>query len=196
MTMTVRDHALDPAPVPAVPMTWEQWLAFEPEDGAGRYELVEGVPVVTPPESALNHWAVMQLGARILAATAREFAPMANAGIRTKGEPASTGRQADLLVVSREAVRETLYFAGEEVVLAVECVSVGSSDERDWVTKRAEYARVGVQAYLVVDRARGQLVLFDEIVDGVYSRRQEADPQVTLRLGRHRIPVSLDQLVD
>lgn len=99
-------------------------------------------------------------------------------------------------MVRRESIRDASYFAGEEVLLAVECVSPRSSDERDWVTKRAEYARAGVAAYLVVDRARGQLVLFDEIIAGVYSRRQEADPDVTLRLGDHRIPVRLDQLVD
>ena len=197
MTMTVResDVPVTLVPLPTVPMTWEQWLAFEPEEGTGHYELVEGVPVVTPPESILNAWAVTRL-ARLLMDATDEYACLASSGIRTKGEPRSTGRQPDLLVVSTESIRDALYFAGEEVLLAVECVSAGSSDERDWVTKRSEYARAGVQAYLVVDRTRGQLVLFDEIVDGVYSRRHEGDPQVTLRLGDHRIPVRLDQLVD
>lgn len=203
MTMSVHETAVDaapaerpePMPIPAQPMTWQQWLAFEPEEGTGRYELVQGVPVVTPPESFPNVRAAMRV-ARLLVGVEGEYECFPNAGIRTTGEPASTGRQPDLLVARKESVPDSSYIAGEKVVLAVECVSSGSSDERDWVTKRAEYAGAGVQAYLVIDRSRGQLVLFDEIVDGRYSRRHDGDPAVTLTLGEHRIEVRLDQLVD
>ena len=204
MTMTVRESALAstaggpalqpvPVPVPFEPMTWEQWLAFDPGDDT-RYELVEGVPVMSPPEALWNIRAAMRL-ARLLRVVEDAYELLPNAGIRTKGEPASTGGEADLLVVRREDVRDAVYLSGPEVVLAVECVSAGSSDEKDWVTKRAEYAHVGVRAYLVIDRVRGQLVLFDGIVDGVYSRRQDAAPQVTLEIGDYRIPVRLDQLL-
>lgn len=202
MTMTVRESGAaapvePPAlmPIPAEPMTWEQWLAFEPVEGSGRYELVEGVPVVSPSESFLNVRAAMRV-ARLLLEFEDEYECFPNAGIRTAGEPAATGRQPDLLVMRKGSVPDSSYVAGDEVVLAVECVSAGSSDERDWVTKRAEYARAGVRAYLVIDRGRGQIVLFDRIVDGRYSRRTDGDPEVTLELGEHRIPVRLDQLVD
>lgn len=205
MTMTARESAAAPrasdapwrpAPMPVEPMTWEQWLEFDPtSDVDARYELVEGVPVMSPPEALWNIRAAMHL-VRLLRDLEGEFDCYPNAGIRTKGEPASTGREPDLLVIRTESFRDTVYLSGHEVVLAVECVSAGSSDERDWVTKRAEYARAGVEAYLVVDRARGQLVLFDQIVDGVYSRRQDADPEVTVEIGEHRIAVRLDQLLE
>ncbi|GAB96428.1 Uma2 family endonuclease [Kineosphaera limosa] len=200
MTMTVRESTLDPAPqrspepIPAEPMTWEQWLAFDPDNDT-RYELVQGVPVMTRPKSALNAWAAERLTQQ-LAAAGIEFRWLRHGGIEIQRDPKPTGREADLLVVRKESLRDTSYFSGDEVVLAVECVSAGSSDERDWVTKREEYARVGVNAYLVVDRVRGQLVLFDRIVDGMYSRRQDADPEVTLELGEHRIAVRLDQLLE
>lgn len=203
MTMTVRDSALasanggsaqQPVPVPFEPMTWEEWLAFDPGDDT-RYELVEGVPVVTPPESVLNRWAAQRLQ-ELMTPARGSWVWLTNAGIEIKRDPEPTGREADLVVVRKESLRETSYFRGDEVVLAVECVSAGSSDEQDWVTKRGEYARVGVRAYLVIDRARGQLVLFDEIVDGAYSRRQDADPEVTIELGDHRIRVRLEQLLE
>ncbi len=203
MTMTVRDSALasanggsaqQPVPVPVEPMTWDEWLAFDPGDDT-RYELVEGVPVVTPPESVLNRWAAHRLQ-ELMTPARGSLVWLTNAGIEIKRDPKPTGREADLVVVRKESLRETSYFRGDEVVLAVECVSAGSSDEQDWVTKRGEYARVGVRAYLVIDRARGQLVLFDEIVDGAYSRRQDADPEVTIELGDHRIPVRLEQLLE
>ena len=203
MTMSVRESAREsaadalrhvPEPMPVEPMTWEEWLAFDPGDDT-RYELVEGVPVVTPPESVLNRWAAQRLQ-ELMAPARGSFVWLTNAGIEIKRDPTPTGREADLVVVRKESLRDTSYFRGDEVVLAVECVSAGSSDEKDWVTKRAEYARVGVRAYLVIDRARGQLVLFDEIVDGVYSQRQDADPEVTIELGDHHIPVRLDQLLE
>lgn len=203
MTMIARDTALDPAadcadrrltPVSDEPLTWEQWLAFDPGDEAGSYELVQGIPVMSPPESLQNLMAVNRL-ALLLAPVQGDFRWLAQAGIATKDEPAPTGRQADLVVIRTPAAITGSYLAGRDVLLAVEVVSSGSSDERDWVTKRAECAQAGVSAYLVVDRARGQLVLFDQTVDGVYSRRQDAAPEVTLEIGDHRIPVRLDQLL-
>ena len=59
MTTTGRDPALasamggsaqQPVPVPVEPMTWDEWLAFDPGDDT-RYELVEGVPTMSPGES-------------------------------------------------------------------------------------------------------------------------------------------------
>lgn len=65
------------------------------------------------------------------------------------------------------------------------------------MTKRHEYARAGIPAYLLVDvrGPRPTVVLFDRIVDGAYATPDTDGTQATLRIGQHTIHLAASELV-
>lgn len=166
--MTVTSDRIEELVLPRS-MTLDQWSRLDVERPV---ELVEGVPVVSPFELAPNIRVAMKVGHLVESAGAGLLAYPQLALAVSADDPA-TVRVPDL-VVTRAEIGDVAVVSAQDVELVVEVVSA-TSVERDWVTKRAEYAAAGVPRYLVVDRFARRIVVFDEVVDGRYVEPADTD---------------------
>lgn len=128
-------------------MTIEEYFAL-PEDSSARYELQEGLLVMSPKPIREHQRVVVRLGAlfEVQLPTGWECLPDFEVVVQTE-EPA-TVRAPDLVVV-REGGPSKRVGAGE-VVLAVEIISPGSR-KVDTVLKPYEYAEAGIAHYWLID---------------------------------------------
>src|SRR5881275_1256091 len=81
-----------------------------------------------------------------------------------------SGREPDILFIAQahlDRLRATWIEGPADLV--IEIVSP-ESDERDWQTKRAEYAAAGIPEYWVLDRDRRDAAFFVLAADGTYVR--------------------------
>lgn len=159
------------------------------------YELVKGVPTMSPNESMVNLVIATELSAIIRSATGRAYVAPTQVSVTLVATDPPTVRRPDLLVCRRERVRDVARIDAAMVELVVEVVSRGSI-ERDRVAKKGEYAQAGIPAYLLVDRFAGRLVLFTDPCDGAYRRVTSADDpdRLSISLGKHSFAVSLGNL--
>ena len=178
-------------------------LTYWDEQLSGRddaYELVEGVPTMTPGESWFNRTVGTALATRL--DTGGHDWVVGTDGEVTLFEVPPTVRRPDVVVArASSAVRDRPGLPANrlqvsEVLLVAEVVSP-SSVERDLVTKRREYAAAGIPAYLVVDlRAEpGELTLY--AVRGADGRYLDVDPspQVEVTIGATTIRIAVTDLV-
>lgn len=164
-------------------------LATWDEDVSGRddaYELVEGVPTMTPAESLRNR-AAGTLLAGALNAAREGWIAVIDAEL-TISEVLGTVRRPDVVVVRSALAREVLFVA--EVVSP-------SSVERDLVTKRREYALAGIPSYLIVDLRYepGELTLYaDRDGAGLFVNVEPA-LRVDILVAGRTIPVTVADLL-
>jgi Uma2 family endonuclease len=117
-----------------------------PEDG-NRYELLDGMLIVTPLARQVHQWVAMQLGASLLAqlgGTARVVSP----GVVTR--PPRTQLQPDVLVYPARFRPSSHWLDVTEHWLALEVLS-RSSRFYDREFKRDAYFALGVQQVWLVD---------------------------------------------
>lgn len=89
-------------------------------------------------------------------------------------------REPDLLYIARENVPAADVAYPSRIDLALEIVSEGvDSRERDYVAKRADYARAGVAEYWIVD-PQEQHVMLLTLVDGSYQEHGTFRPGQTV----------------
>ena len=162
------------------------------------YEFVDGIPTVAPNEALRNVDATARLIEILNRLIRPQWRALPHFAVRLDGpDHRSTIRQPDLSVVRRGVDPSHHRVTAGDVALVVEVISPDSV-ERDAVTKRAEYARAGIPAYLLVD-VRGPsltVVLFDRIVDGAYATPDTDGATATLRIGDHTIALRATDLVD
>jgi Uma2 family endonuclease len=150
-------------------MTWEEFVEWCDEDTWA--EWVDGEVIVFVPTSIAH----AQL-ARFLLFLINLFAQVHHLGevlaaptlMRLPSRP--SGREPDLLFVAREhldRLRPTWIEGPADLV--IEIVSP-ESEERDWETKRAEYAAAGIPEYWVLDRDKQDAAFFLLGADGQYHR--------------------------
>jgi Uma2 family endonuclease len=130
------------------PWTLDEVLAL-PEDNGQRIELIDGMLVVspapTPTHQRFLQWLQLALDAAVPAGM--ELLPGVNVVLN--------GRRRLLipdLVVTNVPGHTSVYFTGDQIVLAAEILSP-SSRSYDRLLKRQLYAEAGVPYYLVVDPA-------------------------------------------
>lgn len=161
------------------------------------YELVDGIPTVAPNETFRNVDATSLLIEKLGPIIRPQWRPLSHFAVLVGGHDGRhTVRQPDI-VVTRRPGPVPHRADPADVALVVEVISPGSV-ETDAVTKRAEYARAGIPAYLLVD-VRGPhptVVLFDEIVDGAYLTPDTDGGAATLHIGDHTIPLLATDLVE
>lgn len=171
------------------PMTLTEWDQLDIEGSA---ELVQGVLLMGPPESLANRRAAARMSALLGLVPGIEW--VQEMDILLDGDAlVPTVRCPDVVVLRAGAVDDVPRLDPADVLLVVEVVSQ-SSVETDWVTKRREYARAGIPAYLVVDRHAGRLVLFDRIVEGRYADAVGDGVSVTVRLCGQELTVRMADL--
>lgn len=173
---------------------WDQ--DFSQRDDA--YELVDGIPTVAPNETIANVDATSRLIEKLAPIVRPHWRPLPHFAVHLgerKGR--HTVRQPDLTVVRGDLAGSLHRAEPEDVALVVEVISPGSI-EADTLTKRAQYARAGIPAYLLVD-VRGErptVVLFDRIVDGVYATPETDGSVANLTIGDHTITLRAVDLID
>ena len=175
----------------AVPQRVDGWtfaaLADLPEDARHRYEVVDGLLVVSP-RPVLRHERV----AHHLARQVEAGLPLRWECWREVGVALGTdGRVADLGVVAsvpRFSADEDVAVDPRDLALAVEVVSA-SSRKTDRFFKPLEYAQAGIGAYWRVETEPEVVVHVHELVGDAYRQVQEVR-------GRERVgvpfPLELD----
>jgi Uma2 family endonuclease len=135
-----------------------------PDDGR-RYELVDGVLLVSPAPSVQHQVVSMELGVQLYPACPRGLLVVPAPGVRMS---ADTELIPDLVVVRQEQL------AGRNIteppVLAVDIQSP-STALFDLNTKKAVYERFGIESYWIVvpDLDQPELIVF-ELRDGRYEQ--------------------------
>ncbi|MFC5062500.1 Uma2 family endonuclease [Actinomycetospora atypica] len=136
------DHLLDLA----------EWEAL-PEDDSARYELVEGVMVVSPRPVFRHQDIVFELCRQLRDHLAEGLTALPEVELVVDdgggGGPA-TVRVPDLVVVPVSLVPERARAVAGDVVAVLEVLSPGTR-RTDRVAKLAEYAEVGIAHYVIVD---------------------------------------------
>jgi len=129
------------------PWTLEEVLAL-PEDNGQRIELIDGILVVSPAPTPAHQRVLhrLQLGMDAAVPDGMELLPGVNVVLN--------GRRLLIpdMVVTNSPGHTSLYFTGDQIVLAAEVLSP-SSRSYDRLLKRQLYADAGVAYYLVVDPA-------------------------------------------
>jgi Uma2 family endonuclease len=121
-----------------------------PEDNSVRFELQEGVPVVTPRPRPEHQYALHKLVTQLEAQLPPELVALAEVDVRLDLEGPPTVRSPDVVVVHRHALPPPTILPSSAVVLAVEVISPGSR-RTDRVTKSSEYADAHIPHYWLVD---------------------------------------------
>lgn len=144
-------------PVPPVrPLTVAEYAAL-PEDGEIRYELQEGILVMSPSPITDHQRCLRRLLRELEDQVPEGLEPIPDVDVDLQlvrpSQPGSV-RRPDLVVVTRAAIdrvrRELGLLRASDVVLAVEIISPGSR-RMDTVVKHGEYADAGIPHYWVVD---------------------------------------------
>lgn len=128
-------------------MTLDEFIAL-PEDNSARYELQEGVLVVTPRSARPNQLAVHRLAIQLDAQMPPEWESIIDFEVVVRDTEPGILRVPDLLVTRVDGPSARV--AASEVLLAVEVMSPGSRNV-DLHLKPAEYAEAGIPHYWLID---------------------------------------------
>jgi len=132
-----------------------------PEDGL-RYELLDGMLLVSPPAAFGHYSAAFELGVLLKAALGDEWRIACNPGVSMGSR---NYREPDLVVVHPRAVAQKLADAeAGDVLLVVEAMSPRSVTD-DRLVKPAQYARARIPHYWRLEQ-RGAPVLITHALDG------------------------------
>ncbi|MFD0492186.1 Uma2 family endonuclease [Saccharopolyspora spinosporotrichia] len=122
-----------------------------PEDNSRRYELQEGVLLVTPKAATLHQRVVRALGSVLVAQLPAEWEAVPDVEVVLKHKWPPTVRIPDVLIAPTELIdKNPNRLQAADVAVAVEVISPGSR-QMDQVTKRYEYAAAGIQGYWVLE---------------------------------------------
>jgi Uma2 family endonuclease len=141
-------------------LTFEEYLTYE-DDTDNRYELIDGELVTLPPESGPNNFIANYL---LFTLASSGFLPlrlirthMCEIQVPILREGDAANRYPDLVILRPEhilltATRLTITLDMPPPQLVVEVVSPGSiGRDRDYISKRAQYAARGIPEYWIVD---------------------------------------------
>jgi Uma2 family endonuclease len=132
-------------------LTLEEFDAL-PEDNSRRYELQEGVLIVTPrARPPLHQKVAYRLMASLDGQLPAGWDMLADVEVVTQAGFPARVRVPDVIVTSVEAVEvNPPRLTADQVLIAVEIVSPGSRDT-DTLVKPVEYARAGIPHYWLID---------------------------------------------
>jgi Uma2 family endonuclease len=128
-------------------MTLDEFIAL-PEDNSARYELQQGVLVVSPRSSRPNQLAVHRLAIQLDAQMPPEWESIIDFEVVVRPTEPAILRVPDLLVTRVDGPSARV--GASDVLLAVEIISPGSRNV-DLHLKPVEYAEAGIPHYWLVD---------------------------------------------
>jgi Uma2 family endonuclease len=163
---------------PGHPYTVDEFTALS-EDNSLRYELQEGLLIVSPRPAKPHMRIVMQLGVQLSPQLPPELDVLPEVDVRLEGLPA-TVRVPDLVVVNADSVARPGLVLSSEVAIAIEVMSPGSI-RLDSKVKMLEYADAGIPHYWLVDPEPPVTATMYRLVDGVYQESLRAAGVVEIR---------------
>jgi Uma2 family endonuclease len=192
---TVRNtHGVSVPSWPDHLLTFDEWLDL-PEGAGRRFELVEGVLLVSPGPISRHQRALWRLAAQLEPWLSDEWGVLTESELIIDFGPPATVRVPDLLVVPAEAIDEDRSrWAASEVRLAVEVVSPGTS-RTDHVMKCAEYAEIGIPYYWIVDLDEPVRISTLRLSEGEYVSFGERSGRVAVDFDGSRVPLDLPALL-
>lgn len=133
------DHLLD----------LDEWSAL-PEDTSRRFELAEGVLVVSPRAVVRHQKLVRLLLGRLHAQSRGRWQALPDVEVVIEGGAAATVRVPDLVLARPDVGDDAPRLGAADLIAVVEVTSPGSR-RLDRVLKLHEYATAGVPTYLLVE---------------------------------------------
>lgn len=130
-------------------MTLDEWTAL-PEDNTYRYELQEGVLLVSPRAARRHQLAAQRLSRQLDGQLPVDCEGVLDMEVVVRAEYPPTVRVPDIVVTRVGGPEDRL--AASDVLLAVEIISPGSRNV-DLHLKPCEYAEAGIPHYWIVDLA-------------------------------------------
>jgi Uma2 family endonuclease len=131
-------------------MTLDEWDEL-PEDPSRRFELAEGILIVSPRPALLHQRAMVRLTDQLDGRLPRALTALADVEVLIDDGYPATVRAPDVVVTGTELAEKNLArLVAADVVLAVEIVSPGTG-RTDRVTKLFEYAQAGIPYYWLVE---------------------------------------------
>ena len=151
------------------------WTVDEVPEIEGRWELVDGVLLVPPPEAPRNSRAEFRLGGLLTPALDDGWEVLIGGGLYFDRR---NHRMPDLLVCRSTAV-DAGRIRAADVLLAVEVMSP-SSVSTDRVTKPAQYAAAGIPHFWRLEPTT-RLLVTSELAGDVYREASRFDDRVAVR---------------
>lgn len=128
-------------------MTLDEWVAL-PEDNTYRYELQDGVLLVSPRAARRHQLAAQRLSQQLDGQLPVDWESVLDMEVVVRAEHPPTVRVPDVVVTRVGGPEDRL--AASDVLLAVEVISPGSRNV-DLHLKPCEYAEAGIPHYWIVD---------------------------------------------
>lgn len=174
--------------LPRHPVTLEEWEAL-PEDSDLRFELAEGVLMMSPRPVGWHQNAVTELTYRTKHQLPDELTALAEVEVVVSEDPL-TIRVPDVTIVPAVVYAENPpRYRAADARLVVEVLSPGTR-RVDRVLKSSEYADAGIVQYWIVDLDEPTTLTAYILVDGDYELVAESTSPVELMVAGH--PVRLD----
>jgi Uma2 family endonuclease len=154
-------------------LTLEEFDAL-PEDNSRRYELQEGVLIVTPRAATLHQRVAGRLFESLNAQLPVGWEALQDVELVTGASFPARLRVPDLVITTDEIVDANLpQLTPDQVLVAIEIISPGSRDT-DTLVKPVEYANAGIPHYWVIDLEPPVSLAVYHLVAG--QRYQKAPP--------------------
>lgn len=128
-------------------LTVEEFTAL-PEDNSRRYELEEGVLIVSPRPVEPHQRTIYRLVPALNDQLPREWEAHGEVEMIVDDDGIGTVRVPDVIVTQADRARAQV--PASDVLLAVEVISPGSR-KKDTLVKPIEYAEAGIPHYWVID---------------------------------------------
>ncbi len=168
--MVVRHHGDREARYDGLRMTADEYMDL-PEDPLFRYELIDGVVVMTPSPAFEHQSTIAEIVAQFVVFLRGRDAGQVALELDVKLRD-DLVRQPDVVYFREGKVQQVRAKVRPVPDIVVEIVSPDSW-ERDHVTKRADYEAAGVGEYWIIDTERNAFT-FLVLDDGVYREVEAA----------------------
>ncbi|MEC3980533.1 Uma2 family endonuclease [Amycolatopsis sp. H20-H5] len=173
-------------------LTLDDWIAL-PETPEFRFEVVEGVLIVSPRPLSFHQRAVTRLGYLINEQLPAEYSALSEVDVVLVETPL-TVRAPDVMITETVwADKNPARYHAGDVRLAIEVLSEGSV-RTDKVTKFSEYAEVGIEHYWIVDLDAPASITTYALIDGEYEDFGEHAGVVNLEFAGAPLVLDLNAL--
>lgn len=175
-------------------LTLDEWIAL-PQDNSHRYELAEGVLIVSPRSASKHQRAMWRMAAQLEPQLSATYGVLTEAEVVVESLWPSTVRVPDVIAVLAAGVEENLLrWNAADVLLAMEILAP-ESKRTDRTTKFAEYADAGIEHYWLVDLEDPVSLTANRLVDRNYQLMSEHTGRATLELVGTAITLDLPALI-
>lgn len=159
----------------------DEWDAL-PEDIARHFELVEGVPHMSPRPSARHQRLARLLMSALDTVLPDEWCAVGDVEVLIEGGRTPTLRAPDVTVLRTASADERPRQNPADILAVVEVLSPGTR-RTDRVAKLAEYAEAGIAHYAILEPGPPVTLAEMRLTDGIYRVRAEHRGPSRVELG-------------